>query len=226
MYQATQSNKFWSVGDVVGTFKYFKCGRTVYTTRASLVTKLTDLFPPREQSVLQEKLQVAVMNCLDINGNFPVSKFLDIVKKVESVTETPLEHSSPSNSGDEVQPIGLQHWCGPMTATNLSSSPSTSSFIRTFTLLELGIFGREGLKVLHSTANSEHQILYLCWWLQSRWQQCLLWERPTTSGHHWLGCPWSLWRWTSAVKGCSTEISLNRHHSWIVAAQSKSLEQN
>ena len=129
MYQATQSNKFWSVGDVVGTFKYFKCGRTVYTRRALLVTKLTDLFPPGEQSVLQEKLQVAVMNCLDINGNFPVSKFLDIVKKVELVTETPLEHSSPSNSGDEVQPIGLQHWCGPMTATNLSSSPSTSSFI-------------------------------------------------------------------------------------------------
>ena len=73
---------------MVGTFKYFKyfkCGRTVYTTRASLVTKLTDLFPPGEQSVLQEKLQVAVMNCLGVNGNFPVSTFLDIVEKVEFV---------------------------------------------------------------------------------------------------------------------------------------------
>ena len=172
---------------MVGTFKYFECEGTVYTTRASLVTKLTDLFPPGEQSVLQEKLQVAVMNCLDANGNFLVSTFLDIVEKVELVTETPLEHSSPSNSGDEedtahsassTRPIPHRSFYTQLECSQLAEAlvwlHDTHKLVQqsfhndriklyTSTLLELGMFGREGLKVLHSTTNNKHQILYLCW---------------------------------------------------------------
>ena len=149
--------------------------------------KLTDLFPPGEQSVLQEKLQVAVMNCLDANGNFLVSTFLDIVEKVELVTETPLECSSPSNSGDEgdtahsasnTRPIPHRSFYTQLECSQLAAAlvwlHDTYKLVQqsfhndhikfyTSTLLELGMFGREGLKVLHSTTNNKHQILNLCW---------------------------------------------------------------